>query len=280
MGEIQIVKGDKEMKKCGLLLTICLMFVCVTSTANGHMFWLNASNYSPKAGETVWLEIGFGHQFPRDELIKEGRVEQVYALGPSGKELNVQKIFPSFYQFTPPTEGAYQIIATMKPGFVSKTTDGRKLGSKKDHSNAVDCFAFRMTAKALISVGPSKGGPSKESKKPLEILALKNPVNLKVGQTLPLKVMFNGRPLAGAEVKAAHTGHTTHKKDQHAHTGHGKGMHQHWAQEAESNSEGIVQIILTFKGPWMFTTSHKTPYPDKNECDDYSYRTSLTLSFE
>ena len=53
----------------------------------------------------------------------------------------------------------------------------------------------------------------------------------------------------------------------------------HWAHEAKSNSDGLVRIELTSKGLWRFATAHKTPYPDKSECDDYSYRISLTVSF-
>jgi uncharacterized GH25 family protein len=264
------------MKKYGFLVAVCLLIAWLPFSAQAHMLWLNANNYSPAIGETVFLEIGFGHQYPRDEVIKEGSVESVYALGAEGQKIGVDEIFPTFYKFTPPAAGLYQVIAVMKPGFVSKTTEGMRLGSKKDHANAVDCFAFRMTAEALIAVGP-KGGLVGESKNPLEIVAMKNPLDLKVGETLPLKILFEGKPLAGAEVQAADSSQGAAVQE---HTGHGAGMkNQHWTQETESNSEGIAQIELNSKGPWMFTILHKTPYPDKDVCNDYSYRTSLTMSF-
>ena len=44
-------------------------------------------------------------------------------------------------------------------------------------------------------------------------------------------------------------------------------------------TQGIVQVRLTSAGPWMFTTTHEIPYPDRDECDKYLYRTSLTIGF-
>ena len=160
---------------------------------------------------------------------------------------------------------AYQIIAALKPGFVSRTADGHKLGNKKDFPDAPYCFAFRMSGKTLITVGDKKAGLSERTKNPLEIVAMTPPADLKVGDTLPLKVMFEGKPLSGASVNAVYEGFTEEK--------------HHWTQEAETNADGLVQMKLTAKGPWLFATSHKESYADKAECDDYSYRASLTVGF-
>jgi len=253
------------MRRWYLIVVMALLPVWIATSAQAHMFWLNASNYAPEAGETIWIELGFGHKYPRDEMMKEGRLDRICALDSKGKEWPVEEIFPAFYQFTPKTEGAYQIMAVMKPGFVSKTADGFKLGSKKDFPDAPYCFAFRMSTKTLITVGGKKADVSQQTQNPLEIIAMTSPADLKVGDTLPLKVMFEGKPLAGATVSAVYEGFTEEK--------------HHWAQEAETNADGLVQVKLTTKGPWLFTNTHKETYPDKAECDDYSYRASLTLGF-
>jgi len=122
-----------------------------------------------------------------------------------------------------------------------------------------------MSGKTIITVGDKKADVSEKTHNPLEILTMRSPADLKVGDTLPLKVMFEGKPLAGASVIAVYEGFTEEK--------------HHWAQEVETNADGLVQIKLTANGPWLFTTSHKESYPYKAECDDYSYRASLTLSF-
>jgi len=253
------------MRKWYFMVVMALLPVWMANSAQAHMFWLNASNYAPEAGETIWIELGFGHKYPRDEILKKGRLERVYAVDSKGQELPVEQIFPCFYKFTPKTKGTYEIVSVLKPGFVSRTADGHKLGNKKDFPDAPYCFAFRMSGKTLITVGDKKAGLSERTKNPLEIVAMTPPADLKVGDTLPLKVMFEGKPLSGASVNAVYEGFTEEK--------------HHWTQEAETNADGLVQMKLTAKGPWLFATSHKESYADKAECDDYSYRASLTVGF-
>jgi uncharacterized GH25 family protein len=254
------------MKRLIFIITLGLIFTGITSSVQAHILWLNVNNYAPKAGETIWLEVGFGHKYPRDELMKKGRLERVYAVSPDGRETAVEKIFPAFYKFTPKAQGTYMIVAVLKPGFVSKTTDGRKLGNKKNLKDVVSCFAFRMTALAAISVGAKSDFPFPKTDKILEILPLKNPAGLQTGDILLLGTSFQGKPLAGTTLTAFCRDCATDKEHS-------------WAQESESNSEGIVRIKLTSGGPWMFTTTHEVPYPDPDECDNYLYRTSLTVGF-
>ncbi len=258
------MKGGYTMKKFMFMIALGLMVTWTSSSAQAHILWLNASNYSPKPGETIWLEVGFGHHYPRDEVMKEGRLERVYALGLDGQEWAVEKIFPSFYKFTPTSEGTYRIIAVLKSGFVSKTTDGRKLGNKKDLSDVVSCFAYRITAKAVVRCGTRDQGLSEKAMNALEIMPLKDSTRLKTGDTLRLKLLFQGKPLAGATLKA-----------DCADCSNDKGPS--WAQEVISDANGIATIQLSNQGDWMFTVSHKIPYTDPNLCDEFSYCTSLTL---
>lgn len=265
------------MNKRAVVVALCFILIAIPYAVQAHMFWLNVSDYTPEAGEPVFLEIGFGHQYPRDEIIKEGRVERVFAVDNYGKEFAVEQIFPSFCKFMPPGEGVYQIIAVMKSGFVSKTTDGRKLGSKKDHANAVDCFAFRMTATALISVGTSPAVFSGKGRNVLEVIPLKNPAVLKAGDSMAVKVSFQGKPLTGAKVQVAKAEHAS--RAEHGPGGHAPGMHQHWAQEEETNGNGVAVVKLPPEEPCLFMVNHESPYEDQSECDRYSYRTSLTVGF-
>ena len=139
------------------------------------------------------------------------------------------------------TKGTYQLIANLKSGFLSITAHGHKLGSKKDVTDVVSCFQYIMNAKGLIGVGGKNDGFSKESGEPLEIVPLKDPTSVKAGDTLPVKVMFQGKPLAKAKVQGTHTGYTGDEKKQ-------------WAVEGDTDSKGIFGVKLTSKGQWMFRT--------------------------
>ncbi len=252
------------MKKLNLIITLGILITCIVTSAQAHMLWLNASNYAPKPGETVWIEIGWGHKYPRDQVMTEGRLERLYVIDAKGQELSVKKIFPSFYKFTPLTKGVCQIVGKLNPVFISKTTEGRKLGNKKSVSDVVSCTQYIMNAKAMIEVGGDKEGFSRQSTELLEILPLKDPGSLAVGDTLPVKIMFKGKPLAGTKLQCTYTGYEADKE-------------KHWAVEKESDSKGIVRVKLNSKGQWLFNTNHKAPYPDKSEADEYSYRTCLTI---
>lgn len=254
------------MKKHILCMTLFILSVAVAAPSSAHMLWLNVNNYQPAAGETVYVEIGFGHKYPRDEVIKPGRMQQVCAVDADGQRFALEEIFPSFYRFTPQKEGAYRILAALKPGFVSNTTEGRKLGNRKTLSEVVSCFAFRMTATALITCGGKSGTQAGAGEEGLEILALKTPAELKAGESLPLKVLFQGKPLGDTELKA--TCARCDVDEEHP-----------WVQQAKTDAEGLVRIEPTAKGPWGFIVSHRIPYSNPDECDDYFYQTSLTVGF-
>jgi uncharacterized GH25 family protein len=263
------------MKKFTLLVVLCSVLTLIPCAVGAHMLWLNASDYAPKEGESVSIEIGFGHHYPRDEALGKGRMERVYAVDSNGKELPLEQVSTTDYRFMPPTQGTYQIIAVMKPGFVTKTTDGRKMGSKKEYANAIDCFAFRMVATALISVGSPGAVFAASGKTPLEVVALKAPSSLKVGDPLPVKVTFQGKPVTGVKVQAANSQNKTQAVPKHEGEVHGMG--QHWAQEVETNGDGVSVFKVTSRGAWLFMVNYEAPYEDQSECDRYSYRTSLTV---
>ncbi len=251
------------MRQMVISLPLGLVFLFLGATcAFGHMFWINSNSYSPKSGETVFVEIGFGHKFPRDQAIKDKQIKEVYALNPSGDRVAVNKIFPAFYTFTPSQEGCYQVIAVMEPGFVSKTPGGHKLGNKKENDNAVSCFHFNMTATALLEVGDSTQDYDTKNKTPLQLLVLTDPDELGTGSTLSVMALFKGKPQAGVKIMSTYAGY----KD-------------HWVIEKETNKEGIVEFETDHKGPWYVRAKYNKPYPDKDVCDQYFYSSCLTLDF-
>ncbi len=252
------------MKNAFIFLAILAIACSGAATAQAHMLWLNASDYSPQSGETVFVEIGWGHQFPHEQIISDDRLAQVYALDTKGERTELEKIFPSFYRFTPKVKGAYRIVAVLESGFLSITTDGHQRGNRKAFSNVVSCFRYLMDAEAWIRVGDGDGAFSADDLEPLKIVAMKDPRTVKAGETLPMKVMFQGRPLAGAKVTGTWAGRNWSKENP-------------WAAEQKTDPDGTVRIRLEAPGQWFFRVAHKTPYPDKSVADDHFYRSSLTF---
>jgi uncharacterized GH25 family protein len=137
-----------------------------------------------------------------------------------------------------------------------------KMGTKKEVPNANLCFRFDMAAKTLAHVGDPKQGFDRSASSALEIIPLKNANTLKVGQTLPVKVLFQGKPLAGAKIEFTHDGWADPEKP--------------FAPLGKTDAKGEIQVKLDKPGRWLLDASHKTPYHNLEECDENFFRASLT----
>ncbi|RLB10911.1 MAG: hypothetical protein DRG27_02215 [Deltaproteobacteria bacterium] len=246
-----------------IILYNSLIILLFASIAHAHCLWLNVSNYLPKLGETVIIELGWGHRFPTDEVIKKGWLESIYAISPKGEKLSLKRLDPTHFSFTPQIPGVYLIAAQIKPGFLTKTTEGYKLHPKRGLRNIITCFRYDKRAKAIIQVAKKNQGISQKVGHPLELIPLKAPAQLKEGDSLPLKAIFYGKPLSKAFLFATYAGFSE-KKNTFA-----------YATMTDENGEGSIKILK--KGRWMVKIRCKLPYPDKEECDEYLYGATLTF---
>jgi len=227
---------------------------------------LTPDNHQPKPGETIRITIGFGHHYPQGVMDKEGMVDRVYAVTPEGTQIDAETLSPSTYTLTTATEGTYRLYAALNPGFVSNTTEGRTVGNKKTLSNVVSCFAYRIAAMTLVTCGDKPQENFKKGVLDLEVIPRKDTDGHHDPHTTTLQVFFQGKPLAGAQVMAACSGRPSASE-------HSEPL------KTTTDADGMAKIKRTGGGSWLFTARHKLPYPDTDECDEYSYSTSLTLDF-
>jgi nickel transport protein len=250
------------MRKKSLIFAVAILaFLWSVSLAQAHMFWLNVNHDHAKVGEPVQVDIGFGHKFPQGEQIKAERLAFIKAVAPDGQPVALKKISTSRYELVPKTAGVYVISAQMAPGFVTRTPKGMKLGSKKGVPDANFCFHFDMAAKTLVSVGNPQQGFSRHARNTLEIIPQKSLNTLKAGDILPVKVMYEGKALKGAEVRFTHDSWPD--------------PNQPFATLGKADTQGKIQIKSDKSGRWLLIASHKTPYPDPEECDENLYSSSL-----
>ena len=76
----------------------------------------------------------------------------------------------------------------------------------------------------------------------LEMTPLRNPLAMAIGDTLPVRIVFDGKPLVGALIKA---------------------WHKHKGQlvilRANTSAQGLVEFNLPYAGDWMISVVHMTP---------------------
>ena len=249
-------------------LNVPLMLLLLTATAHAHFMWINVADYAPMEKETTILNIGWGHHFGNavgNVLRDMDRLDDLVLLSPEGNVLEMTSQNEIEYKVKKPLiqVGTYMIAAKRKEGFFSKTTEGYKSQSKKGLKNVLQCSYSGGYAKAIINVGEEGGGTivSKPLGHTLEIIPLKDPTDLRVGDDLPVKVLHDGA-LLSTEIFATYAGFSTDGA---------------WAYATKTNKDGIARIKMLHSGVWLIKVSHKKPYPDTRECDQYSYTATLTF---
>jgi uncharacterized GH25 family protein len=282
-----IIRRRLMKNKTSLTLLCCAAALLLAAPgAFAHNLWLNPADQNPRVGETVDIGIGWGHKFPAgrtDEEVKENAVEEIKAFDPDGKPVDLVRESKSSFKLKVEKQGVYLVAARIKPGFFSMTPEGRKWGDKKEVPNADKCTSFNIDAKTLIVADGGDKNLSGLTNQPLEVVPLKDPGKLKKGDSLPIKVLFNGKPLAGLAVKAAYAGYEDPAEEK-AEAGKGasekghKGGGHRYPVETVTDENGQAIIKVDTAGWWMANLSHKTPYPDAGVCDESMYNTAFTFS--
>jgi len=104
---------------------------------------------------------------------------------------------------------------------------------------------YRRFLKTLIQVGQPEQGPlhRRQLGQELEILLLQNPYQLDTGSTLEVKVLFQGEPLSGRQVKA-------YNRDENGRVA---------KSSARTGTDGIARFRLDRNGFWLFRLVHLRP---------------------
>ena len=250
------------MKKLALLAALAAVLL-YAAPAWAHYLWLNIGPGPAQLNQPCPVSIGWGHHFPKSEKLAPSRLKSVHALDPQGKAIKLADKGPMQYALTPNQAGTYLVLAACKTGFVTKTTEGYKMQSKKGLKEALKCFRFDLRAKALIPVQGAAGGDRRVGDI-LEITPLQDISKLKSGDTLKVKVWFKDKPLPKAKIEATYAGFSP-KPNEFAFTG-------------ETNGQGVAEVKLMGAGPQMINVSHRIAYPDRAVCDDLLYKYTLTFN--
>lgn len=133
-----------------------------------------------------------------------------------------------------------------------KTPEGYKNVSKREAKDVIESMKG-------VTFNKNIWGWSENFSKPLggkmELVPLKNPLDLKSGDTLPFQVLYNGKPLAGATVSAEGVEKDALKTDQ----------------------EGKAEIVIKKSGLNVVKANLKTPTPNDPDADTLSETANLVF---
>jgi uncharacterized GH25 family protein len=270
-----------------VVVSLCATLHISSSFVCAHHLWLNATRYtveelagSSSGGKTT-VYFGWGDYYPVHDFLKPGQLKRLSFHTPSGE---TKELTPGDggFQATPidfPAKGTYRVAAELNATSVAEIMEGGKfqvVQKPKDelpkNAKIIESKFRLQSAKAIINIGeiaPNDQAASAPVGHDLEIIPLKNPIHLREGDYLPIKIQFKGTPLqsplAAPEIKATYLGFST-----------GKGV---FAWTGEMDREGIVKLKLIRSGIWQIHVVHSQEPPPEmaGKADKMEYKASLTF---
>lgn len=261
-----------------LWLFFTLGSMVIPSAAYGHDFWLEAANYRPEPGDAAffWLEVG--EEFKGSPVARlDRRIERFWATGPQGLEVplvGLQGRDPAAI-LRPTEEGIYQVayLGRPQPHHLSEERFESYLREEgldemvrrrqeKGGEQKVIRERFVRCAKSLLQVGSAPRGTTTHPPADLPLDLQVDRSALSKERPLPVRLLFQGRPLKGALVTAIPKGEPTA------------------AIRGRTREDGRVDLPLDRPGPWLVKSVHMEVAPLGSGADYLSWWASLTFEID
>lgn len=201
------------LRSCFRVHFVFLVFLVVVfvlpSLSFAHSIYIQSSRYKVSQGKESPLFFCFGHHFPVDGGIRANKLEYIKVHTPN-KDVRDVKIRDATclhsYMVDYDQPGTYVLTAETNPGYYTMYTDkkGRKRHTIKPKSAIADqaeeitlsLYSKQFAKTYVVCEEPSADFPAHIGL-PLELVPTKDISKLQPGDTLELKVYFDGQPYTG-----------------------------------------------------------------------------------
>lgn len=252
-----------------LLATLC-------SVARAHDFWIEPSTFTPRPGEVVTLRLLVGERLAGETLPRsDAMITSFVITGPDGTQpVRGRDGLDPAGIVTPAKSGLHVVGYRSRPSSVElepgkfasylETEGLQKIASLRAARGESDKPAkerFSRCAKALLAAGPdAAAGKDAPLGLTLELVAEKSPAALAPGDALPLRLTYDGQPIAGVLVSAlSQTSPSANVA-------------------ARTDAAGRVELPLAVGGAWLVKAVHMIPLPSGDDAQWESFWASLTFS--
>jgi uncharacterized GH25 family protein len=261
-------------------LLAMLVLVVLTTAARAHDYWLQPATFTPAAGKPVALSLHVG-----DGFVSE--IERAFQKKPtlhfhlhSGSDsidlaASAREGDKPLARFTCPRSGTCliamerdaQLITLAAKKFTAYLAEEGLQGvladrKKRGEADTPGRERYRRYLKCLVRAG-GKGDDTwkKSAGHKLEIVPLTDPTGLKAGETWKVRIVFDGKPLAGARV-TAYSGAGAKVKN----------------RTATTTAAGEARFTLDESGPYLVRLVHMRRATGDREADWHSFWAALTFA--
>ncbi|WP_196592743.1 DUF4198 domain-containing protein [Pectinatus sottacetonis] len=179
------------MKKIfsSLLLIGFLMCFFVVEPVNAHGVW-----FANRLDQTQ-LVLGEGY---KDNAYAPAMVKKLYGYDANYDHINLQAVNHKNYITIKPEKNLSVAVVFFDYGYWSNGTDGKWHNAPMNmvKGATIGTHAIKYSVNYLKSVN----NPQPINNIPLQIVPLKDPTKLNVGDQLPIQVLYNGKPYSYAEI--------------------------------------------------------------------------------
>ncbi len=254
---------------------VLLGLLVSASTLRAHDMWIEPSTFRPAPGQRVAVRLRVGQAFRGDPLPRMAeRIERFAAVGPGGEIAlpGVEGADPAGWA-TLPASGTWLFVydsnhASVElegPKFETYLAEEgleeiSRLRARRGQTAARAREIYSRCAKALVAAGDGPAqGVDRVLGLPLELVPATSPAALPAGGELPVKLLFHGKPLAGALVVAIPRDAPESRVS------------------ARTGADGRVRLRLDRPGDWLVKAVHMQQAPADSGADWESFWASLTF---
>lgn len=264
----------------GRVVCGAVLLAGVSAVAWAHDFWLVPDAFEIAERAELRVRGQTSSRFPTSESavapdrISEARIigasteERITGLGTSGTSLVLRH--------RPAAAGQRVVVASIAPR--SLRASGPEFKRYMELEGAADLAAkyerqgllpksdsitrrYAKYAKTIVEVG--RGGPrafSRVAGQVAEFVPLRDPAALRAGDTLPIRLLYRGRPLGDAHVHAGPAADTATPD-----------------LSLTTDADGTVQLPVASAGLWNIRTIHIVPAPSGSGADWDSHFVSFVF---
>src|SRR5713101_2215553 len=261
-----------------IAISTLFLLLLIPATLTAHDFWIEPSTFRPEVGSTVQLRLRVGQNFIGDPVPRASAmierfmvstakglkdVEGTENADPAG---TIRVDAPGLITIGYRSHNKYVDLNPLKQEqYIEENGLERIRELREQMGQTYDPWRenFSRCAKALLlTSGAKKTGSDRPLGMRLELVAEKNPYALHKGARLPVRLVFEGKPLAGALVQALH------ENDPGARI------------RVRSDAKGRVDLTLPSSGNWLIEAVHMVKSPPGEKADWESLWASLTFQLQ